>query len=136
MQLPYSLVGQAVETIFNTISQVVETRVDSLSASCKAASSERTIIIMEVLGLHMCSTYMRESLEWKSEVGNRYSGSRKWKVEVGSGSQKYTMAQRGLPFPFQNSIVDFHFRSGFPTSILAEHTSILELHVFILRMRV
>ena len=55
----------------NTISHVVETRVDSLSASCKAASSERTIIIMEVLGLRMRSTYMRESLEWKSEVGNR-----------------------------------------------------------------
>ena len=72
-----------------------------------------------------------KSVEWKSEVEGR---SRKWKVEVGSGSQKYTMAQRGLPF--QNSIVDFHFRSGFPTSILADHTSILELHVFILRMRV
>ena len=39
-----------------------------------------------------------------------------------------TMAQRGLPFPFQNSIQDFHFHSGFPTSILADHTSILELH--------
>ena len=38
------------------------------------------------------------------------------------------MAQRGLPFPFQNSILDFHFHSGFSTSILADHTSILELH--------
>ena len=32
--------------------------------------------------------------------------------------------------------IAFHFHSGFPTSILADHTSILELHVFILRMRV
>ena len=46
------------------------------------------------------------------------------------------MAEKGLPFPFQNSILDFHFHSGFQTSILADHTSILELHMFILRMHV